>query len=461
MLIRRLAVTTAMLALAVPVFAQSQQNQAGAQSAAGAQSSQSAPDWKNDEPGRVHRIDVDALPAPFATQSNVNFPRVVPKPEDAKLQLPQGFKIDVFTRDVEGPRVMRLAPNGDIFLAETQKGRIKVLHPSADGASVASSSTYAEGLTQPFGMQFYPAGNQPQWLYVAENNRVVRYPYKTGDAKASGEPEVVVPELAPTSKGHYTRDLVFSPDGKRMFVSVGSGSNVAENMPKKSPEEIKAWEAEHGLGAAWGDETNRADVLVFDVGSNAPGKPYATGIRNCVALAIQPGTGDVWCTTNERDALGDNLVPDYSTRVQEGGFYGWPWYYMGNHEDPRHKGERPDLDGKVITPDVPYQAHSAAVGFAFYTATSGRSAFPQEYVGDAFAVFHGSWNRANRTGHKVVRVPIENGKPTGEYIDFLVGFIAEDGKPWARPSSLVQASDGSLLLSDDDANVIYRISYSR
>jgi len=417
-----------------------------------------APDWKNDAPGRAQRIDVAALPAPGA--SSADLPRIVPKPADAKLQLPPGFKIDVFTRDVQGPRTMRVAPNGDIFLAETKAGRIKVLRASADGASVASSATYAEGLTGPFGMQFYPSGGQPQWLYVTEVNRVLRYAYKVGDTKATGAAEVVVPQLASSTMGHSTRDLVFSLDGKRMFVAVGSQSNVADGMPKKTPQEIKSWEAEHGVGAAWGDETNRADVLVFDVGSGKPGKPFATGIRNCVAIAMQ-STGDLWCTTNERDALGDNLVPDYSTRVKEGGYYGWPWYYMGDHEDPRHAGERPDLKGKTITPDVPYQAHSAAVGFTFYTASTGRSAFPAEYVGDAFAVFHGSWNRSSRTGHKVVRVPMKNGAPTGEYTDFLVGFITDDGKPWARPSSITELPDGSLLLSDDDGNVIYRISYSR
>ncbi|HEX6998591.1 MAG TPA: PQQ-dependent sugar dehydrogenase [Gammaproteobacteria bacterium] len=449
MLIPRFAFAGAAVALIAPLLLSS---------AVSAQTSQ--PDWKNDAPGRVHRIDVGALPEPFATPSNVNFPRVVPKPADASLKLPPGFTIGVFTRDVDGPRTMRVAPNGDIFVAETRAGRIKVLRPSADGASVASTTTFAEGLTRPFGMQFYPA-DDPEWLYVAENNRVVRYAYDVGDTAASGEPEVVVPQLAQTTEGHYTRDLVFSPDGERMFISVGSESNVAEDMPKKAPEEIQAWEAEHGLGAAWGNETNRAGVLVFEVGSAEPGKMFATGIRNCVALAIQPGTGDLWCTVNERDGLGDNLVPDYSTRVQEGGFYGWPWYYMGDNEDPRHEGERPDLAGKTITPDVPYQAHSAAVGFTFYTESSGPAAFPDEYVGDAFAVFHGSWNREDRTGHKVVRVPIENGVPTGEYVDFLVGFITEDGEPWARPSSLVQASDGSLLLSDDNGDVIYRIAYTR
>jgi glucose/arabinose dehydrogenase len=196
------------------------------------------------------------------------------------------------------------------------------------------------------------------------------------------------------------------------------------------------------IGAAWGNETNRADVLVFDTASPGKGKIFATGIRNCVALAMQ-STGDLWCTVNERDALGDNLVPDYSTRVKEGGYYGWPWYYMGNHEDPRRKGERPDLAGKAIVPDVLYQAHSAAVGFTFYTASNGKSAFPAEYAGNGFAVFHGSWNRSSRTGHKVVRVPMK------------------DGKPWARPNSITEASDGSLLLADDDGDVIYRISYSR
>ena len=211
---------------------------------------------------------------------------------------------------------------------------------------------------------------------------------------------------------------MFSLDGKRMFVAVGSQSNVAEDMPKKSADDIKTWEAEHGVGAAWGKEANRADVLVFDVGAGEARQTVRDRHPQLRRARVQPGTGDLWCTTNERDALGDNLVPDYSTRVKEGGFYGWPWYYMGDKEDPRHAGERPDLAGKTITPDVPYQAHSAAVGFTFYTASNGSSAFPAEYVGDAFAVFHGSWNRASRTGHKVVRVPMKNGVPTGEYVDF-------------------------------------------
>jgi glucose/arabinose dehydrogenase len=356
---------------------------------------------------------------------------------------------------------MRIAPNGDIFVTESQQGRITLLRPSPGGTRVETMHVFADGLDRPFGMQFYPAGDRPEWLYVAENNRVVRFRYDVGVMEAKGDPEVVVEQLSPTGGGHYTRDLVFSQDGRRMFVSVGSNSNVAENMPTKTPAEIRSWEAQHGVGAAWGDEENRAGVQVFTVGSNAPGKMFATGIRNCVGLTIQPDNGDLWCTTNERDQLGDDLVPDYSTHVQEGGFYGWPWYYMGNHEDPRHAGERPDLAGKTITPDVPYQAHSAATALAFYTVTEGRSAFPAEYVGDGFAVLHGSWNRAERTGHKIVRVLMENGKPTGAYQDFLTGFVTEEAGPWGRPSSVTVMPDGSLLLSDDGANLIYRISYAR
>ena len=420
-----------------------------------------SPDWKKDFPGRAHRIDLAELPQPYDTPSAANFPRLVPRPEGAQLRVPAGFKVEVFASDMPGARAMRVAPNGDVFLTETQTGRVMVLRPSADGTRPAATTVFAQGLELPFGMAFYPSGEHPQWLYVAETNRVVRYAYSVGDTKARDVPEIIIPQLSPVAGGgHFTRDLVFSPDGKRLFVSVGSQSNVAEEMPTKTPEEVKAWEAGHALGAAWATEENRADVLVFEMGAFGPAKVFASGIRNCVGLTIQPATGALWCTTNERDMLGDDLVPDYSTRVREGGFYGWPWYYMGNHEDPRLKGQRPDLEGKVTVPDVPYQAHSAALNLVFYTATTGRSAFPKQYVGDGFAAFHGSWNRAFRTGHKVVRVRMKNGVPTGEYDDFLVGFIADDGNAWARPVGLVELPDGSLLLSDDGANLIYRISYA-
>jgi glucose/arabinose dehydrogenase/cytochrome c2 len=419
-------------------------------------------DWKNDAPGRVHRIDIAKLPAAYDTPSSAKFPRVVPRPADANVRLPPGFAMSVYASNVPGARKMLLAANGDILLSETQSNKVVVMRPSADNSHAQEIFTFAQGLVLPHGLAFYPNVSHPQWLYVAETNRVVRYPYRTGDIRATGVPEIVVSQLSPVAGGgHFSRDIAFSADGRRMFVSVGSQSNVAEDLPKKSPDEIKAWQASRGLGAAWGNEENRADVLVWDVGSGRPGKVFASGIRNCVSLTVQPANGALWCTTNERDMLGDDLVPDYSTRVQEGHWYGWPWYYMGNHEDPRHAGERPDLAGQVTAPDVPYQAHSASLSLAFYTATEGASAFPKEYVGDAFAALHGSWNRAFRTGHKVVRVRMKDGVPTGEYDDFLVGFIVDDGNAWGRPVDLLVNRDGSLLLSDDGANVVYRIAYRR
>jgi glucose/arabinose dehydrogenase len=354
---------------------------------------------------------------------------------------------------------MILAPSGDVFVTEMSGGRVSVLHPAPDGRSAAGKDVFAEGLDRPFGIAFYPSADKPAWLYVAETNRVVRFAFQKGDVKARSRPEVVVREL-PTG-GHSTRDIVFSPDGRRMFVSVGSATNVAEQMPKWSAGQIRDWEKSHALGAAWDMEENRADVLVFDVNSKHRSRIFATGIRNCVSLTLQPKTNDLWCTTNERDLLGDDLVPDYSTRIKDGGFYGWPWYYMGSHEDPRLKGERPDLKNKVLVPDVPYQAHSAALSLMFYTASSGASAFPAEYVGDGFATFHGSWNRGFRTGHKVVRVRMKDGVPTGEYEDFITGFIVDNGDAWGRPVAAVELQDGSLLFSDDGGNAIYRVYYEK
>jgi glucose/arabinose dehydrogenase len=417
-------------------------------------------DWKLDKPGRLHRITAGKLPGPFATDAARNFPRLVPRPPAAQLQVPAGFKVSVFSTELQGPRVMRAAPNGDVFVAESRTGRIRVLRPTADNSQVALTDIFARDLTQPFGLQFYPAGPDPQWLYVAEINRVLRYRYRNGDLFASASPEVVVAQLAPTINGHVTRDLAFSRDGKRMFVSVGSQSNVADDLPKKSAAQVKQWEAQYGTGATWGDEAKRATVQVFEVGSKGPGKIFANGLRNCVGLSVQPANGELWCAVNERDRLGDDLVPDYVTRVAQDGFYGWPWYYMGSNEDPRHKGARPDLANKVTVPDVLLTSHSAALNITFYTATSGRSAFPKEYVGDAFAVLHGSWNREFRTGHKVVRIRMRNNIPMGDYEDFLTGFIVDDGFAWGRPVAAEVLNDGSLLVSEDGNNVIYRVSYA-
>jgi glucose/arabinose dehydrogenase len=420
-----------------------------------------AGDWRNDAPGVTHRIDLSKLPAPFATGSAGNGPKEVARPEGAALSVPPGFTVKAFLTKVSGPRLLRVAPNGDIFVSETREGRVRVLR-AADGADAPSANeVFASNLGGPFGIAFYPQDGNPQWVYVADMDSVVRFPYRNGDLKARGEPVTIIPHLAPhNGGGHTTRDIAFSSDGTRLFVTVGSGSNVAEGQETKNPAEIAAWEAAHGRGAAWGAETNRADVLVTDPEGKAPLRTFAVGIRNGVGLAVQPGTGILWVSTNERDGLGDDLVPDYITSVKEGAYYGWPWYYMGNHEDPRHAGERPDLAGASTVPDVPVQPHSASLQMTFYTATSGVSAFPAAYRGEIFAAFHGSWNRATRTGSKVVRVHMKDGVPTGDYEDFLTGFVVDNHRVWGRPVGVAVAHDGALLVTDDAGGVIWRVSYT-
>jgi glucose/arabinose dehydrogenase/cytochrome c2 len=416
--------------------------------------------WVHAAPGAKHHITVADLPPPFKTASSGNNPRVVKPPADATVSVPPGFSVRLFAEGLSNPRLLRVAPNGDIFLAETGARRIRVLR-AADGADApAENQIFAEGLDRPFGIAFYPPGDNPQWVYVANNNSVVRFPYRNGDLQARGDAQEIIPRLAEGGGGHSTRDVMFSPDGKRMFISVGSGSNVAENMSKKDPQDIPAWEAEHGLGAAWDSETHRADILVTDPEGHEPLHAYATGIRNGVSMAVNPETGELWVSTNERDALGDDLVPDYITRVKEGGFYGWPWYYLGNHEDPRHAGERPDLAGKATVPDVLLQAHSASLEMTFYTATNGAAAFPAEYRGDAFAAEHGSWNRTSRTGYKLIRVRLDHGVPTGEYDDFLTGFVVDNRSVWGRPVGVAVAHDGALLMSEDGNGTLWRITYA-
>ena len=416
--------------------------------------------WQHAAPGAKHLITVADLPPPFKTASAGNNPRVVKQPADAVLSVPPGFTVRLFAEGFTNPRLLRMSPNGDIFLAETAANRIRVLR-AADGAEAPSENQiFATGLDRPFGIAFYPAGDNPQWIYVANNNSVVRFPYHSGDLKASGEAQVIVPHLSDGGGGHSTRDVAFSRDGKRLFISVGSGSNVGEEMSKKNLSDIPTWETEHGLGAAWGPETHRADILVTDPEGHEPLRAFATGVRNGVGLAVNQDTGDLWVSTNERDGLGDNLVPDYITRIKEGGYYGWPWYYLGNHEDPRHAGERPDLAGKAIVPDVLLQSHSASLEMTFYAATNGAAAFPAEYHGDAFAAFHGSWNRTLRTGYKVVRVRLNNGVPTGEYDDFLTGFVVDNRTVWGRPVGVTVAHDGALLVTEDGNGTLWRIAYT-
>ncbi|MBI3513700.1 MAG: PQQ-dependent sugar dehydrogenase, partial [Proteobacteria bacterium] len=416
-------------------------------------------DWRADAPGVRRHITARELPQPYANPSASNTARVVAAPAGAALKVPPGFAVERFASGLRRPRIVRVAPNGDVFVAETAAGQIRVLRPAADGRAPAATETFAADLDRPFGIAFYPPGPEPQWVYVANQNAVVRIAYRNGDLAARGAPETVVARLAPTTGGHTTRDLAFSGDGRRMFVSVGSGSNVGDSVGLKTPDEIRAWEAEHGLGAAWSYETHRADVLVFDP-DGGRGAVFATGIRNCVGLAVQPQTDVPWCATNERDGLGDDLVPDYVTRVRERAFYGWPWWYLGDHEDPRHRGARPDLRGKVALPDVLLQSHSAALGIVFYPAApSGAAAFPAAYRGDAFVALHGSWNRSRRTGYKVVRIPMENGAPTGAYEDFLTGFVIDDERVWGRPVGVAVMRDGALLISEDGSGTLWRIAY--
>ena len=406
--------------------------------------------WQADKPGTVRLIRPQDLPEPGATPSSAKFSRIVPRPSGAAPQVPAGFKIELFAEGLSGPRIIRVAPNGDIFVAETRAGRIRVMRASDGASKPSTNAVFASGLNRPFGIAFFPSDN-PQWVYVANTDNVVRFPYHAGDLKASGTPETIVAKL-PAGGGHSTRDIVFTPDGKRMLVSVGSASNDGEGMGR-APGGLEGSASEHAPGAAWGDEADRAAVLSFDPdGKNK--KLFATGIRNCVGLAMQPD-GTPWCSTNERDGLGDDLVPDYVTRVRENAFYGWPWFYIGAHEDPRHRGERADLKDKITIPDVLLQAHSASLGLTFYEGSN----FPAEYKGDAFAAEHGSWNRSKRTGYKIIRIRLKDGVPTGEYEDFVTGFVVNDNDVWGRPVGVAVAHDGALLISEDGNGTIWRITH--
>jgi glucose/arabinose dehydrogenase len=393
-------------------------------------------DWTTDAPGVRRKITVDDLAPPFETPSVDNGPRrMAARPKDAWPRAPQGFNVSEFAIGLNNPRKIITAPNGDIFVAESYPGRVRVLRDADGDGKPEVNAVYASGLGLPFGIAFYPLGDKPTHVYVANTDSVVRFAYKEGDTKAQGKPETVVPNLPGFARlrggGHWTRDVVFSLDGKRMFVSVGSHSNVSDDEAEK----------------------RRADILVFDPEGKGE-KVFAWGIRNAVGLAIHPQTGQVWASVNERDALGDHLVPDYVTHVEEGGFYGWPWYYIGAHQDPRHKGKHPELKDKVIVPDVLLQSHSASLCMTFYTGQQ----FPETYRNDAFAAEHGSWNRARRTGYKVIRLPMKDGKATGEYEDFLVGFVTKEGQVWGRPVGVAVAKDGSLLVTDDGSGTIWRVN---
>ncbi len=412
--------------------------------------------WIDDAPGKAHRVRIKDLPPPYTDVSTGHSPKVVAQPKGEMPKVPKGFSISLYSQDVDHGRLMLRAPNGDIFVSETLGGRIRVLR-SKTGEKADTNSVYAEGLDKPFGMAFYPSGDHPRYLYVANINSVVRFAYTEGDLKASSAPETVIDGFSPISGSHTTRSLVFTPDNKHMLVAIGSATNIANTMPKTPPEALADWERTHGLGAAWGDEAGRAMLAIYDPDGSHK-QTFATGLRNCVGLVIHPVSHDVLCATNERDELGDDLPPDYVTRVGQGQFFGWPWYYTGAHEDPRLAGLRPDLKDKVTIPDVLLLAHSAPIGMVVYdTAKNAPHAFPARYDGDLFLALHGSWNRNKRTGSKVVRIAMKNGIPTGGYEDFLTGLNLPDNTVWGRPSGVAVAADGSLLVIDDANSQVWRI----
>ncbi|MBC7978857.1 MAG: sorbosone dehydrogenase family protein, partial [Myxococcales bacterium] len=372
---------------------------------------------------------------PYATASVDNGASIVKRPAGALPQVPAGFVVEQLTTDVKKPRMIRTAPNGDVFVVESSSGRVKVVRGADRDGGPERVGVYATGLKQPFGIGFYPPA-APRWVYVANTDSVVRFPYTEGDLVARGKPETVVDNISGGGRlrggGHWTRDLAFSSDGTKMYVSVGSRSNVSDDA----------------------SEARRARIFEYTPdGKNE--RVYATGIRNPVGLAIHPVTRALWTSVNERDELGDHLVPDYITSVRDGGFYGWPWFYLGANQDPRHAGKHAELRDQVIVPDVLLQSHSASLGLMFYTGTQ----FPAEYRQQVFAAEHGSWNRARRTGYKVIWAPLKDGVATGAYVDFMTGMVTAKGDVWGRPVAVTQTQQGALVVSDDAGNCLWRIRY--
>lgn len=400
--------------------------------------------WRGDAPGVMHHITAADLPAPYASPSVADGAKVVARPRGVVPRVPPGFTVSLWAEGLDEPRAIRRAPDGSIFVAESGAGRVLRFTPDGQRA------TFADRLDQPFGIAFWPPA-APRYVYIAETGRIVRFPWEPGTRVRRDGPRPVIPEL-PTG-GHWTRDLAVAADGSRLFVSVGSASNVAQGMRGMPPGGIAAWQEKHGIGAAWGAETERAAVLWFRPDGAGGLHPFAQGLRNCSGLAVEPENGTVWCATNERDGLGDNLPPDYATHLVEGGFYGWPWFYIGPHPDKRTVQQRPDLAEKVIVPDVLIEAHSAPLGIAFYDGTL----FPPEWRG-AFVALHGSWNRAPRTGYKVVRLPMKDGRASGEYQDFMTGFVLSDSTVWGRPVDAAVTADGALLVTEDGNGTIWRVA---
>ena len=417
-------------------------------------------DWNQQVPGVRRKITVADLPEPRPEESVRNQPHLIARPANAWPIAPAGFKVTLYAGgdnspmqradNVEHmaatagtfrmPRLLRTAPNGDIFLSDSGAGVLFVMRGTGPDGKAAKLEKFATGLDHPFGIAFYPVGPNPKYVYVANATTVQRFAYKSGDLHASAAVQTIVADIPGYAQlaggGHWTRDVVFSADGSKMLVAVGSASNVddMDTHPK---------------------EFHRADVLEYTPEGKFL-KIYAAGLRNCVGEAINPTTGSLWCSVNERDELGNHLVPDYVTSVPEDSFFGWPWFYMGGHWDPRLQGKHPELKAKVITPDVLVQPHMASLQMTFYP---GSGTFPAAYNGDAFAAQHGSWNREQRAGYEVIRIPMHNGKADGSYEDFLTGFVTPQGEVWGRPVGVTIANDGSMFVTDDGSRSVWHITY--
>lgn len=389
--------------------------------------------WAQDNPnhetvGEHFTYLASNLPPPYATPASAERSVKVQPPDPAKLELPKGFHANIFAGNLANARWLQVAPNGDVFLAESEPGKITLLRDAKGNGTAGLRTTFAEGFKNPHGMAI--ANGK---FYVADAYGVYSFPYKDGDTKASGpRTQVTEPNVFGALGGHWTRNLVADSKGD-LYVAVGSAENIADTDPPY-----------------------RAAVSKIVNGKLVQ---FATGLRNPVGIAYYPGTNDLYVVVNERDGEGDELVPDYMTRIQQGEFFGWPYAYMGQHEEPSLKGKRPDLVAKTKVPDVLFRSHSAPLGLVFYTGTQ----FPAAYRGGAFVAHHGSWNAASPRGYRIVYVPFANGRPAGGYNDFALGFWVKDAAPagvMGRPVGLAQAKDGSLLVADDVANVVWRIAYN-
>ena len=385
----------------------------------------------DDRPGQRFEVQPDSLPRPFATPSASNPPDYEAQPLDAPFRVPDGFRVNSFAAQLPHARWLAVAPDGAVFVALSAAGEVVLLRDlDADGTAEARA-TFAAGFQRPHGLALMGAH-----LYVVDVEAVWRLPYVPGAVAPGGPRERVTAAGAlGDGGGHWTRNIAFGPDGGAFFVAIGSHGNIAE------------------------EPAPRATVQAFDGGGSGQ-RTFASGLRNPVGIAFHPESRDLYVVVNERDGLGDGLVPDYLTRLEDGGFYGWPYSYIGSNPQPGFADRRPELVARAIVPDLLFRAHSAPLGLAFYDGTQ----FPPEYRGDAFVALHGSWNAGRPTGYAVVRVPFKSGRPLGHYETFMTGFWikgTDTAVVRGRPAGLAVAADGSLLVADDYAGVVWRVSYRR